>query len=268
MKEPRALKRFGQNFLQDEVVLSAIVAIHSRITESDVIEIGPGLGALSRYILSKNPKCLYAFEIDSRCAVYLKNNLNFSNFKLIEEDALTVDWPSFLQTNNLKRAAIIANLPYNVGCLLLVNWLKQGYLFDRMILMFQKEVADRICAQPNSKSYGRLTLLSQFTCQVEKIFDVPPHAFVPAPKITSSVVHFIPKQLSSSEQKLIEPLEKVSHITFSKRRKMIRSSLKSLLNADQMSQLATLIDLSQRPEQIGLDEFINMTQFCVDQGVV
>lgn len=262
--EPKALKRFGQNFLKDEVILSQITDIPREIKDRAVIEIGPGRGALSHAILAKNPQHLYAFEIDSRCISYLKQTIQQPNFSVISADALTMDWQEFLMDNSLHRPLVIANLPYNVGSVLLLNWLACAEFFDQFVLMFQKEVALRICSGPNHKNYGRLSVISQFVCETYLEFDVPPEAFEPAPKIISSVVSLFPKKLSEAEKKLFHPLQELTQVVFSKRRKMLRASLKEILSKEQLEKLSMHFDLSRRPEQLSVPEFKELTTFCIE----
>ena len=219
------LKKFGQNFIFDENLCDKIVQ-HSNINQdSCILEIGPGPAGLTRSILKAEPKKLTVIETDSRCIPLLEElRESYPFLEIRHEDALKTDLDDIVQKTNLD---IISNLPYNIGSQLLINWLGEMQYVNSMTLMLQKEVVDRIISKPNSKSYGRLSVICQVTCNTHKCFDVSPKAFYPEPKIWSSIVRLTPKPNQSSKE-ILNQLEKVTRLAFSGRRKMIKSSLKTL----------------------------------------
>ena len=218
------LKKFGQNFLFDSSLCDKIVRVSGINQCSSVLEIGSGTGGLSRSILSVNPQKLVSIETDRRCLPLLKEiALVYPNFRVIHTDALKFE----IETLNLDKINIVSNLPYNIGTELLIGWLKKIDLIETMTLMLQKEVVDRICSLPNSKSYGRLSVLCQLICSTQKCFEVSAKAFYPPPKVTSSIVKLLPLK-DRPEAKIINIIEKITHFAFSQRRKMIKSSLKNI----------------------------------------
>lgn len=239
-----AKKNLGQNFLFDLNVTRQIVDGAGDISGLNIIEVGPGPGGLTQAILERDIKHLYAIEFDERAIEALKS-LNNPKLDVIQADALHIDLRKYPQP-----CAIMANLPYNIATKLLTNWLEYPTYFKSMTLMFQKEVAERIAAVPRTKDYGRLSVITQWLCETEILFDIPPHAFVPAPKVTSSVIRITPRKqpLFPADKK---KLENVLRVAFGQRRKMLRSSLKSLnLNWDALG-----IDPSRRAEELSIEEF-------------
>ena len=177
-------KNFGQNFLINKKILLKIVSIIN-IKNKNILEIGPGSGNLTNFILDKNPKKLVSIEIDKDFYLFLKEKfINFKNFYLINKDALKIKENDLF---NNEKINIISNLPYNVGTSLLLKWFKNVYIFENMILLLQKEVVDRIIAKENTKNYGRLSVISQALCVTKKVFNVDNTNFFPKPKIMSSV---------------------------------------------------------------------------------
>ncbi|MBY0280572.1 MAG: 16S rRNA (adenine(1518)-N(6)/adenine(1519)-N(6))-dimethyltransferase RsmA [Alphaproteobacteria bacterium] len=253
-------KSLGQNFLFDPQIIAKIVRVAGSLKGFDVLEIGPGPGGLTRAILEQMPDKLFAIEKDPNCVTALEKLTQVSQGKLqvIKEDAANIK-PQSLSQNPLK---IIANLPYNVGTNLLLFWLKDLSKIASLTLMFQKEVALRITANPSSKDYGRLTVLCQYLCNVERVFDLPPHVFKPAPKVFSSVVHFIPKPLTTEELALTPFLEKVTATGFGKRRKMIRASLKELFGEDALKNTLDSLGLpeTERPENLTLANYVELAK--------
>ncbi len=225
--ELRADKKFGQNFLLDGNLTDKIVRTAGQVKYITIFEIGPGPGGLTRSLLKTDAKKIIAIEFDPRVVVALEHlKENFSDrFTLIHQDALSCN---LMQMSEAPRA-IIANLPYNIATPLLINWLaqirKDFNAYQSMTLMFQREVAQRITANVGTKNYGRLAVICQWLCEVNKAFDVPASAFTPAPKVVSSIVHFKPKELQEDTPKF-ETIEKITADAFGQRRKMIRSSLK------------------------------------------
>ncbi len=224
----RATKKLGQNFLLDLNLTDKIARVAGDLSGITVIEIGPGPGGLTRSLLLRNPSKVVAIEYDLRAIKALQDLKQAvdGRLDLIHGDALNTD---LLTLSNAPRA-IVANLPYNIATPLLIGWLQQinqdQKAYKSMTLMFQREVAMRIVAKVGDKAYGRLGVLCQWLCDVDLCFDVPASAFTPAPKITSSIVHFKPKTLPSDSPSF-KSVEKVTMAAFGQRRKMIRSSLKN-----------------------------------------
>ncbi len=254
----RAEKSLGQNFILDQNLTDKIVRVAGDISKHHVIEIGPGPGGLTRSILQAQPKTLHAIEYDRRAIEALQSLVEASNgaLTLHNNDALRCD---VTQIEPKTPRMIIANLPYNIATPLLIGWLKQicedKMNYDLMILMFQKEVAERIIATPNTKAYGRLSIMSQWLCDVSIAFDLPPSAFVPPPKVTSSIVLFQPKKLSANVPSFSK-MEQVTAAAFNQRRKMIRSSLKNY----QSELEAAKIDGTKRAEDLSVDDFIQISR--------
>lgn len=252
-------KGLGQNFLLDPNLIRRIVSVAGPLEGFDVLEVGPGPGGLTRAILEKNPETLFAIEKDPDCVKALCELVQVSKRKLhvLEKDAQKLK-PQSLTTHPLK---IIANLPYNVGTNLLLFWLKDLSSIASLTLMFQKEVALRITAEPSCNDYGRLSVICQYLCSTERAFDLPPHVFKPAPKVFSSVVHFIPKPLPPSDLSLIPFVEKVTAAAFGQRRKMIRSSLKTVFG-ERLKEVLESLNLAEteRPENLTLDQYVGLAK--------
>jgi 16S rRNA (adenine1518-N6/adenine1519-N6)-dimethyltransferase len=224
-----AKKSLGQNFLLD-LNLTARIARAAGPYDNDItiVEIGPGPGGLTRALLSAGAQRVIAIERDHRAIAALNEISDHypGRLSVIEDDALTFDPRPLLQG---KRARIVANLPYNIATPLLIAWLTTDPWppwYDRMILMFQREVAERIAAAPGSKTYGRLSVLTQWRTAPRILFDISPKAFIPPPKVTSSVVEFLPRPDPLPCDR--RALEKVAEAAFGQRRKMLRQSLKTL----------------------------------------
>ncbi|MBV8938861.1 MAG: 16S rRNA (adenine(1518)-N(6)/adenine(1519)-N(6))-dimethyltransferase RsmA [Alphaproteobacteria bacterium] len=251
-----AKKSLGQHFLLDGNVTAKIARINGSLSALNVIEIGPGPGGLTRALLEAGAKHVHAIEKDARCVAALAElQKAYPQLHVIEADALAVDLP---QRTPAPRA-VIANLPYNIGTALLLQWLKeiaenpQCYAF--LTLMFQKEVAERIAAAPGGKAYGRLSVLAQWLCRVQPAFDLPPGAFSPPPKIHSSVIVLTPRPepLSPAARPM---LEKVLAAGFGQRRKMLRASLRPLGGEALLT--AAGIDPQRRPEQLSVEEWCRL----------
>jgi 16S rRNA (adenine1518-N6/adenine1519-N6)-dimethyltransferase len=224
----RAEKKFGQNFLLDLNVTEKIVRLSGDLKNTHIFEIGPGPGGLTRALLKSDADYVSAIEIDPRAIEALEDlkKAAAGQFELLQGDALTIDILKYARCDQI---AVIANLPYNVATPLLLKWLECIYAapekFRCMSLMFQKEVAQRIVAASNDKVYGRLSIMAQWLCEVKMLFDLPPNAFTPPPKVYSSIVHFTPKK-HSSRRPHFKTVEKLTAQAFGQRRKMIRASLK------------------------------------------
>jgi 16S rRNA (adenine1518-N6/adenine1519-N6)-dimethyltransferase len=259
----KAKKSLGQNFLIDPHILKRIVESASPFEGRTIIEIGPGPGGLSREILKYPCEEIILIEQDERCLPFLETLRPHFNgkFTLLNADALTL---SLHQLGNSPRK-VIANLPYNISVPLLLNLLKEIDHFESLTLMFQKEVAARLTALPNTSSYGRLSVMCQWKAHVKKLFDLPPGAFTPAPKVTSTVVQLTPRL--PREEVTWEALEQVVKAAFSQRRKMLRSSLKSLVeNPLPFLELAH-IHLERRAETLDLQEFCTLAALWSVQHV-
>ena len=253
----RADKKFGQNFLLDGNLTDKIVRQAGDVSGVNIIEIGPGPGGLTRSLLKSDAQSVTAIEFDPRVIPVLEELKETAGerFNFIQNDAMEVDCTEIVSAPR----AIVANLPYNVATPLLIGWLEQIYkdsgAYQSMTLMLQKEVAQRITAQVGDKHYGRLAVLSQWLCDVKRAFDVPASAFTPPPKVTSSIVHFVPKKLSEDEP-TFEAVEKVTAAAFGQRRKMIRSSLKEYQQYfDELG-----LDETARAENLSVENFIALAK--------
>jgi 16S rRNA (adenine1518-N6/adenine1519-N6)-dimethyltransferase len=251
-----ARKSLGQHFLLDPRITDRVAAYAGDISAHHVIEVGPGPGGLTRSILKIGAKHVYALEKDERCVAVLEQIQTAADGKLsiIMGDALEVN---ILEQIPAPRK-IIANLPYNVGTLLLTGWLdliaQHGpHTIDSMTLMFQKEVAERITAEPGCKDYGRLSVFAQWLCNVRYDYELPPGAFVPPPKVSSAVVTLTPKPHPT--QVCPKKLEMVVAKAFGQRRKMLRVALKGLAIPPEQLFERTGIDGTQRAEQLAVDDF-------------
>ncbi|MCZ7931539.1 16S rRNA (adenine(1518)-N(6)/adenine(1519)-N(6))-dimethyltransferase RsmA [Agrobacterium leguminum] len=252
-----AKKSLGQNFLFDLNLTQKIARTAGPLDGVTVIEVGPGPGGLTRAILSLGAKKVIAVERDSRCLPALAEiEAHYpGRLEVIEGDALKTDFEALVPVGEPVR--IIANLPYNVGTQLLVNWLlpKQWPPFWlSMTLMFQKEVGQRIVAEEGDNHYGRLGVLAGWRTVAEMAFDVPPQAFSPPPKVTSTVVHLLPKDKPLPCD--VAKLEKVTEAAFGQRRKMLRQSVKSLGGETLLEKAG--IDPTRRAETLSVEEFVTL----------
>ena len=249
-------KKLGQNFLINQDIAYQMVMSLSGIKDSNIIEIGPGTGILTNILLQKDLKSLTVIEMDKKFLPILemiksKTNKNFcivnaNALKIIEDDMVGEHYK------------IIGNLPYSVGTLLLVKWLKNMSLVDEIIVMLQKEVADRVLASVATSDYGRLSVLAQYICNCERLFDVEPENFSPVPKVYSSVIKLTPK-IPKIKLDSIEKIEKVCQIAFNFRRKKIKKSLEQIF-LDSNVKLETLgIDYNKRPEELSVYEFYKIS---------
>ena len=253
----RAEKKFGQNFLLDLNITDKIARNAGDLSDCTIFEIGPGPGGLTRALLSQEGiSKLVALEIDPRAVMALEDLKKGAGdkFKIMKVDALEVDLIALAPE---PPRAIVANLPYNVATPLLIKWLKDIHrnrnAYRSMTLMFQKEVGQRIAAKLGDKHYGRLSVLSQWLCDVKILFDLPPQAFTPPPKVTSSVVHFRPKELSENVPD-IEAVEKITAQAFGQRRKMIRQSLKPYRRF--FGDVG--LEETMRAEEISVEQFVEL----------
>jgi 16S rRNA (adenine1518-N6/adenine1519-N6)-dimethyltransferase len=252
----RAEKKLGQNFILDRNVTDKIVRAAGDLSGTTVFEIGPGPGGLTRSILGAGAERVIAVEFDPRAVAALQELAVVADgrLKIVHADALQTDLPALTPG---ERRAVIANLPYNIATPLLLHWLEQIHAdsnaFSFLLLMFQKEVALRLTAPPGRKDYGRLAIMTQWLCRARRCFDLPPSVFVPAPKITSSIVYLEPLPLAASKPSF-KTMETLTAAGFGQRRKMIRTSMK-----DYLSILKELnIDEKLRAEQLTVDDFIRI----------
>lgn len=253
LKKKGFSKSLGQNFLTDYNVIQKIVNFAGNLSDKIVLEIGSGPGGLTRAILAHNPKELHVVEMDPECITVLEAlQKDFPQIHIHHQDALTFDIKDIASDNN--KIHIVANLPYNVGTPLLIEWMKNADFIDSMTLMFQKEVADRITAKVNTKQYGRLSIVSQYLCSVENCFHLPPYLFTPAPKVDSCVVHL--KPYDNVDAALLPMLEKITEKGFGQRRKMIRSSLKGLVSEENLQD--SNLQPTLRAENLTLENFITL----------
>jgi len=247
-----ARKSLGQNFLLDLNLTRRIARAAAPLEDSNIIEVGPGPGGLTRALLLEGAQHVTAIERDPRCIAALRElEAAFpGRLTIVEGDALAIDAASIVPAPR----KIVANLPYNIATPLLIGWLGNARAYQSLTLMFQKEVAARLAAAPGDDAYGRLSVLTQWRCTVKLAFDVPPQAFVPAPKVTSTVVHLVPRAAPLAECDQAS-LERVTAAAFGQRRKMLRSSLKSL-GADTAALLAAAgIDGTARAEELSIEQF-------------
>ena len=240
-------KSLGQNFLLNKEIIKKIVEIAEIKKESNIIEIGPGTGNLTSEIIKSNYNNFIAIEKDKNLFLNLKKNFK-SNIDLINEDVLKINWEKFTE----KKYIVFGNLPYNISAKLLVNWIRLNNLdklFEKFILMFQKEVADRIVADVNSSKYGRLSILTEWKMSVKKIMDIEPNNFFPKPKVKSSLLYFEPKE-KFYRFKNSKNLEKVTNIFFQNKRKMIKKPLNILFNDSKKIIKKLNLDEKCRPQNL------------------
>ena len=250
----KAKKSLGQNFLIDEKILEKITN-STEIYNKIILEIGPGTGNLTSYILKKNPKKMFVIEKDNELASNLENKFN-NQITIINEDVLKIDETKLFK----EEVTVFGNLPYNISTEILSKWiinLKKNFWFNCLVLMFQKEVADRIIAEFNTSNYGRLSIISNWKLNIKKICDIKPSAFIPKPKIDSSLLIFYPKK---NFVKIKDPknLEKITRIFFNQKRKMLKKPFNQLFNGDKRVLDKLKIDLSMRPQNINLDTYYKL----------
>ncbi len=251
----KARKRFGQNFLQDHNVIYNILSNIQANKGEHWVEIGPGLGAITEPLLQQNV-LLDVVELDRDLVKVLSERFNhLDNFTIHSADALRFDFSSLAKSN--EKIRVIGNLPYNISTPLLFHLLESTACIEDMHFMLQKEVVDRMCAEPGTKKYGRLSVMIQYYCETELVFDVPPESFNPIPKVMSSIVKLSPYQKPPVEISDIKNLNKVVTTAFSQRRKTLRNSLKKLITEEQI--LALDINPMLRAESISLAEFARLS---------
>lgn len=262
--ELRAKKELGQNFLLDLNLTTRIARVAGDLSAHTVIEVGPGPGGLTRALLASGARQVIAIERDRRALPALVEIADAypGRLKIIEGDALEMDYAALADGPT----KIIANLPYNIATPLLTGWLTQSEwppFYDSLTLMFQREVAQRICAKPGDKAYGRLGVLAGWRSRAQIAFDVARTAFTPPPKVTSSVVHLVPR--ADAIEVLPKSLERVTQAAFGQRRKMVRQSLKGLpVPVETLLEVGGL-EGTERAETLGVDTFLALAQ-CVQEA--
>ena len=253
----KAKKSLGQNFLIDQNIIDKIIDI-VEIKDKSVLEIGPGTGNLTKNILKKKPKRLLVVEKDNDLVKFLYKNFD-NQIKIINDDILKID-ENNLDTNIL---TVFGNLPYNISTEILCKWIlnikDKHFWFDQLVLMFQKEVADRIIAKFNTKNYGRLSILSNWKLEIEKICDIKPSSFYPKPKIDSSVLLLKPK-LNFFPLNDPKNLEKLTRIFFMHRRKMLKKPYNLLFNGNPEIANKLDIDLSLRPQNLDFETYYKLLE--------
>jgi len=250
-------KSLGQNFLIDENIINTIVK-SGNINNKNILEIGPGTGNLTKAILKKFPKKLFVIEKDNELSILLSEKFK-DQITIINSDVLKFNEKELLE----EKLVVFGNLPYNISTEILCKWIinldDDNFWFDELILMFQKEVANRIIAEFNTSDYGRLTILSNWKLRIKKICDIGPNSFSPKPKIDSTLLHFSPKK---DFIKLSEPknLEKITRLFFNHRRKMIKKPFNIIFNGNNEILDKLKIDLNLRPQNLDIKTYYNLTK--------
>jgi 16S rRNA (adenine1518-N6/adenine1519-N6)-dimethyltransferase len=252
----RAKKSLGQNFLIDRDILEQIVNT-VEILKKEILEIGPGSGNLTNFIIKKKPKKFYVIEKDNDLSLLLEEKFG-SEISIINDDVLNVSE----NTISKEKLTVFGNLPYNISTEILSRWivnLGKNFWFDSLVLMFQKEVADRIIASSNTSKYGRLSILSNWKLNIKKIIDIKPESFSPRPKIDSSLLLFTPKN-NFFELKDAKNLEMITRVFFSQRRKMLKKPFNKVFkNAKEVSEKFN-IDLNLRPQNLEPEIYFNIVK--------
>ncbi|MEY3786319.1 MAG: rRNA ((1518)-N(6)/adenine(1519)-N(6))-dimethyltransferase RsmA [Pseudomonadota bacterium] len=254
-------KRFGQNFLHDHNIIYNILSSLQAKPGEHWVEIGPGMGALTEPLLNLGLR-LDVVELDRDLVSLLKDKFKqHANLEIFSADALRFDFSALVKNNEKLR--IIGNLPYNISTPLMFHLLDNAQCIDDMHFMLQKEVVDRICAAPGSKKYGRLSVMMQYYCATELLFDVPPESFDPAPKVMSAIVRLVPHHQPPVEVNDITMLNRVVVQAFSQRRKTLRNSLKKLIEEDAI--IALNIDPTLRAEALSLADFAKLSNLLIQE---
>lgn len=253
--EHKARKRFGQNFLINESIIRQIIRSISPNEKDNLIEIGPGKGALTHHLLDACPR-LNVIELDrDLIPILLAQFVKFPDFKIHQSDALKFDFSSLFNEQPMR---IIGNLPYNISTPLIFHLLSFRHEIRDMHFMLQKEVVARLTATPGDKLYGRLSVMTQYFCDAFDLFDVPPTSFSPAPKVNSAIVRLVPLKAPTVTANNLEVFEAVVKAAFQQRRKTLRNALKLLLG-ETIDPASLPIDLSQRAEKLSVVDFVNLS---------
>jgi len=253
----KAKKSLGQNFLIDKNIIKSIVNVGDVKKNNVILEVGPGTGNLTEYILKKNPKKIFVIEKDSNL-VNLLNGKFSDKINILNKDVLNFD------LNNISKEKIIifGNLPYNISTKILTQWIttpEKFKCYKKLILMFQKEVADRILAKTNSRNYGRLSIISNWRLNIKKEFNISPQCFFPKPKVDSTLLSFVPKK-EFYYIKNPENLEKITRIFFNQRRKMIKNPLKQIFENHEKVAANFKLNVNLRPQNLSPLTYFNITR--------
>ena len=250
----KAKKSLGQNFLIDKDILEQIVNV-TKIENKNILEVGPGTGNLTSFILRKKPKKFFVIEKDNNLAANLRETFE-EKLTIINDDILNIDENLLLN----EKLTVFGNLPYNISTEILSKWilnLKENFWFDYLVLMFQKEVAERIIANFNTSNYGRLSILCNWRLNVHKVCDIKPNSFSPRPKIDSTLLLFSPKK-NYYKIKNSKNLEKITRIFFSQRRKMLKKPFNQLFNGNKKILEELKINLNLRPQNLDFDTYYKL----------
>jgi len=253
----RPKKSLGQNFISDKNIIKSIVEIGNIKNSNTVFEIGPGTGNLTEFILKKNPKSFFVIEKDHNLVKFLQKKFN-NKINIINKDILS------FELNNISKEKIIVygNLPYNISTEILIKWITDDKKFEsckKLILMFQKEVADRILAKTNSKNYGRLSIISNWRMDIKKEFNISPNCFYPKPKVDSTLLTFEPKKKYFNIDNPYN-LEKITKVFFNQRRKMIKNPLKQIFKKPDMILKKLKLDTNLRPQNLSPLNYFEITK--------
>ncbi len=249
-------KSLGQNFLIDRSVLEQIVDV-AEITNKEVLEVGPGSGNLTSFILKKNPKKFYVIEKDDDLALLLKDKFT-NEITIINDDVLKISEDKI----SSERLTVFGNLPYNISTEILSKWiinLNKNFWFESLVLMFQKEVAERIIAESNTSKYGRLSILSNWKLNIKKIIDIKPQSFSPRPKIDSTLLLFTPRE-NFFELKNAKNLEMITRVFFSQRRKMLKKPFNQVFNNAKEIAEKFDINLNLRPQNLEPEVYFKLVK--------
>ena len=253
----KAKKSLGQNFLIDKNILNKIVNV-TKIKDKTILEVGPGTGNLTSYILQKKPKKIFVVEKDESLISELMKKFT-EKIIIINKDILSVDEKKLTD----EKIIVFGNLPYNISTEILCRWIlnleNKYFWFDSLVLMFQKEVADRILSKFNSHLYGRLSILANWKLKIDKICDIKPNSFSPKPKIDSSLLYFRPKKNFPIFQESIN-LEKITRVFFNHRRKMIRKPFNQIFNGNKDIIEKLELNLNLRPQNLDFDMYYSLTK--------
>ncbi|RIY33416.1 16S rRNA (adenine(1518)-N(6)/adenine(1519)-N(6))-dimethyltransferase [Psittacicella hinzii] len=261
-----AKKRFGQNFLIDQDIIQAIVLAINPINNDNLIEIGPGLGALTDPVCNLVDK-LTVIEVDKDLIKRLREHPFLSSkLTIIDSDVLSINFADLVVKE--QKMKVFGNLPYNISTPLILHLLHHCDIVSEMTFMLQKEVVDRLAADKGNKHYGRLSLITQYFCKVLPVIDVPPESFKPAPKVDSAVVKLIPHSQIAKPVKEVRRFETITNLAFSQRRKTIRNSLGKLIEDAEWKDLEQFqIDPKMRAEELSLDQYIDLTNYAIDNNL-
>ena len=244
-------KRFGQNFLSDDIIIRQIIEAISPKATDHIVEIGPGQAAITKHLI---PECqkLSLVEIDRDLAASLEERITENHVTIHNTDALKFDFQSL----EPKPVRIVGNLPYNISTPLLMHLFKHIDCIQDMHIMLQKEVVDRMCAAPGEKAYGRLTVMVQYFCEAQPIIDIPPTAFFPEPKVNSAFIRLTPRE--NRQEIDIEHFEVLVRTAFNARRKTLNNNLKKIMTREQIESAG--VDPSLRPEMLSVEDFVKLAK--------